>query len=819
MEQNILIDKLEDQLIDNPDASTTEQLKEHSYDETFQKKLNERADLFSASADDKNANRGSYFQFLVTKLYLDYDHKDFGPLDDEISLWFVSADFALLDLDRLATQPSYDVSKLTELPAVDISAEHSQLDALVYFAMGQYGQCSSKEAQINKITENCRALLARNAVAFVVPLLFSAMKCPKSRASQRNYLILLTVVYFMLCVALEGPRDECLVDTLRELDLMGSVFEFVDLWRLDPQSSGRLRNVVLLLWKLILVEFGTSADLAKADDFLNEKHEIVNKDRKAENRLVCSPLDLYTFREDLLDKYPIAFDSPPPSEQPSAKPSKQSDEFMALHNYLNSLSNLLMTPRTNKDHTILGKFPVQTLHIATPVPLPPQTPSDFLSGGEKIRKLYHVNQGMPFVYPQDGTQELPEAIREAHDIFELAVYESYSVKRLWAERQRYMAQERGFQSQYSLPDETFEDKSPVAKSLNRVEQVYAKTLPQLPSLIKVLVSVVRLSKIAISLKDYEIEVNPETSFAAKYGDPALQTYKDFRGGMLRQLEAVRTRETTLQASAAIIILLLRWFKASHVLKFYYLNLLVFDEQFFPALVDFLGNALSNPDLQDFEHNTKVLSPYDVVASQNRLMNPRIYIPEFDFFVKCTDGEKDRILLINRNPISNLPCCAGPNSENVVHITSFNRTFVHILVNLFQIANKLLIKNISQRTFVLDETKPTDMLKMVLQNYINDSLRTPVLKIFKKLVPYQGRKWRAMNMDVVLQIFLHLKLSLRDNWLSGRDLENDFNNSFDQEIALRSLLQFYNVRRYPEQMEKLGFAVSCENVASFDFDEW
>ena len=42
LEELILIDQLEDQIIDHPDASTKEELNE-SLDETFQKKLNARA--------------------------------------------------------------------------------------------------------------------------------------------------------------------------------------------------------------------------------------------------------------------------------------------------------------------------------------------------------------------------------------------------------------------------------------------------------------------------------------------------------------------------------------------------------------------------------------------------------------------------------------------------------------------------------------------------------------------------------------------------------------------------------------------------------
>lgn len=56
-------------------------------------------------------------------------------------------------------------------------------------------------------------------------------------------------------------------------------------------------------------------------------------------------------------------------------------------------------------------------------------------------------------------------------------------------------------------------------------------------------------------------------------------------------------------------------------------------------------------------------------------------------------------------------------------------------------------------------------------------------------------------------------------VSGKDLESDFNNSFDQEIALRGLLQFYNVRRYPAQMEMMGYQVKDDlmNIPQLDLN--
>ena len=95
----------------------------------------------------------------------------------------------------------------------------------------------------------------------------------------------------------------------------------------------------------------------------------------------------------------------------------------------------------------------------------------------------------------------------------------------------------------------------------------------------------------------------------------------------------------------------------------------------------------------------------------------------------------------------------------------------------------------------------------------------LIHILKKLIPYQGRKWKSINMDLISQIYLNLKLSVKDNWLSGKDLESDFNNSYDQEIALRGLLQFYNIRKYPKQMNLIGYQINKDlDIPVFNLNE-
>lgn len=851
-DENILIDQLEDQLIDNPDALTTKQLEELSYDETFQKKLNERGDQFTSGGNwgpgsDENGNPGNIMPLMVRKPLLAYTYADMGPLKQELAEWFTSGDYSTLGLDGLRE------TKPVELAGIDFSGFEwtetcKELDFLVYHVLGEFASTSSAEEQLEHISTNCTRVMETGLHFKVIDLLLQGFKhCISglekgsdqlSTVFSANYLKILTIVYFVTNVALSNSTTEKMANAIQQSDLLVRTVQFIDKWNQYPSPVSRIRNVITLFWKLLLVDFGTTAQLAKVDQFLVQKHNIKNKDRKnaANNHLTCSPLDYFTFRENLMDKYPMhTRETAMVQERDAHSPElisllESESEFMAANSYSNSLSNLLEMPRTNKAHTVLGQLPIQTVHIATPVPSPPTTPSEFMSGGEKIRKQYHVNQGVPFVYPANAMQDVPEAIREAQDLMVDAVYESYSVKRMWDERQLFMAQERGNIDQYGEkgPVEDFESNimtnedrqfESEIRSLQRVEHFYQSSIVHLHGLVEVLVGVVKSNKYEFDLKNAGMEFDTTLSFSSRFGGASNLNNK-VQQVILHQLELEQLKELLLKATSAILIQLMKWFKVSHVLKSHYFGSLLFDQQYFVAFVDFLGCSFNNSALQDTDDFRKGTAQYDILTSQNKLMNPAVQIPQFNFWNKCQNTVPliGPISLINKTPVADLPSFEE-NNETVIHIKQFNENFAFILTNLLNVTNKILIKNISQRVFVFNETKSTDLLKVILLNFINDEFRSPILKIFKKLIPYQGRKWRALNMDVISLIYLHLKLSLKDNWLSGKDLECDFNNSFDQEVALRSLLQFYNIRKYPEQMLSLGYALSPDTIPQLvDLDE-
>lgn len=843
-DENILIDQLEDQLIDHPDASTTMQLSETSYDEIFQNKLNERANqIFSGpQGQNKDGQGANCHLFLLTKSVLHYKHRDLGELAQDLSDWFTSAELKLLDLDAL--QRKYK-DKLPVLPSKHDELADDVLDDVLYLTLGSFASASSHEEQLACIAENCPRLVSKGTYVAVFEQLDTCLDqlgLTVSKGADLRLFKLMTIAYFLMSTQLASQVDPVLADHLSNTEFLPKLVQLVAEWKQNPSPGLRVRNVLLLFWKAVLVTFGGTDKAKRADEYLVKKHSIKNKARKStlKKGLVCSPLDYFTFRENLSDKYPMMQnpDIPKPglTEDEDAESihsillelnsvTDDPDTYMAVHSCTNSLSKLIEVPRTNKSHTVLGQLPMQTLHIATPVPSPPSTPSDFMSGGEKLRKLYHVHQGMPFIYPSETAQAVPEAITEAEALLEDALYESYSAKRLWKERQLFMKQERGNVDEYELedPDEGFEEDvhneeyeeySAEIESLLRVEKFYASSMAQLRGLVEVMIGVMKSSKIEVNLRDVEKELDPATSFTRKFGATGHNVNTKVQEMIYLQLELIRVKETTLKACSATLSLLLKWFKTSHVLKYYYLSSLLFDSQFLNVFVEFLGSSFSNTALQNDDEDNRGLPAYEVLSAQNRLMNPAIRIPHFDFFNVCQGKKapsKEKVRLINKTPLAKMPTTTEKD-ETIVNITEFNEGFCFILANLLNVANKILIKNIAQRVFVLNETKATDLLKVVLLNYVCDDLKLPILKIFKKLVPYQGRKWRSLNMDVISLIYMNLKLTLKDNWLSGRDLESDFNNSVDQEIALRSLLQFYNVRRYPNQMHSLGYTLDSSSTS-------
>lgn len=892
LEELILIDQLEDQIIDHPDASTKEELNE-SLDETFQKKLNARASQIRSNSNEsrnqtKESNQDSSsvnYQFLITKSHLNYEYQDYNPFDQDISEWFTLFDLkvvgGLSNLIHCYDSINGDIDGIIHhIQSVNCIQDLSSnsVKALLYFGFGEYGSQSSKANQLNQIQRNNIILLEKKLYVPLINLLQKFMaeriNCDKLKDEvnhellskvESEYFRLLTLLFLISRTALEHPSDSMQFKKfLLESDLLTHLLQFIEHWKWYPNNAYRIRYLILLMNKLLFLELGDSSQINKCDEFLVQLHNVQNKKSKTklDNTLTCSPLDYFAFREDLLDKYPLYDEKELEPYDFSSIKSALADEdecdsdtssihshsstiegkykyFMAVHACSNSLSNLIELPRTTKSHSVLSQLPAQTIHIATPVPSPKLMASDYMSGGEKIRRSYQVNQAMPMIYPNDdaNNSNVPFAMKEADEILKRAVYESYSTKRLWKEREIFMKQERGFSdvcdvakvqnddNEYDYEDlkQKYPERALEIESMERVELLYSRNLCRLHTIVEVLMETIKVNRLDYNLNFTELELNPETSIVQnKNSCRDDDTKRKVELVLLLQLEVQNVKELTLKASTSIILLLLKWFKISHVLKSYYFSSLLFDQQFFTISLDYLSRCFNNVNLQSSSTAKKdELTEYEVLINQNKLMNPKIVLPKCDFFNNClqADLENCRYKLINKLFIQDMNEEIDNNNVKHVYISEFNENFAYILSNILKITNKILIKNQSQRIFTLNDLKPTELYKMILLNYDCEPFNGPILRTLKKLIPYQGRKWKAANMDLISQIYLSLKLSMKDNWLSGKDLESDFNNSYDQEIALRGLLQFYNVRKYPKQMEMMGYEIKDDimNIPQLDLN--
>jgi hypothetical protein len=110
----------------------------------------------------------------------------------------------------------------------------------------------------------------------------------------------------------------------------------------------------------------------------------------------------------------------------------------------------------------------------------------------------------------------------------------------------------------------------------------------------------------------------------------------------------------------------------------------------------------------------------------------------------------------------------------------------------------LTKRHAHRALLLVQYKSSTILRRNLK-IPQPLLRLYTLKLFKSQVPYCGRKWRQTNMRVITAIYLHCRMGLRDEWISGGALDEWVEESVPVERGWRALGWWWHSRNYKEAM--------------------
>ncbi|ERS96544.1 HAM-2, protein required for hyphal anastomosis [Sporothrix schenckii 1099-18] len=502
-----------------------------------------------------------------------------------------------------------------------------------------------------------------------------------------------------------------------------------------------------------------------------------------------------------------------------------------------------------------------------PFMYPPLDTTSNGAGGKGLAALQDALVGRKW----EGS-DVPSSILEAGELFSNRVRMTRAARQLWEEREKFLKFERGWDAAddestdqdiiddldlSSLTLEEREDLGLVKRSessgktktgeadvdygsqeselnerikqrLDALETFYQEALPHLQSLVIVLLKAI-LMNVAVLMAQAP---------AGQQQHPAAGGPNNRGGGFQNQqpggsnpgntepveltpeeIDAARTREISAKAVSGILLLLLKWLKVSHVLKFEYLTQLLLDCNYVPLLLKLWAH-------QDVQQLVDAKTDW-LESSFFYFCNFRAGVPEGeeqvsgaaeDEELESEDDAAPPAIKRRRSP----PQAPGPGGAPgkpiatrstgapqvdelgyplgdmpIEPITDFNRRNFFSLINLLRVMQKIC-KNKAHRNLLLVHYKSSNILRKMLK-VPQQELRLYTLKLFKNQVPYCGRKWRQSNMRVITAVYLHCRPELRDEWLAGSDVDGEVESSLPLEQALRSLTHWFNVRRYPDKM--------------------
>ncbi|KXJ92664.1 hypothetical protein Micbo1qcDRAFT_117624 [Microdochium bolleyi] len=469
--------------------------------------------------------------------------------------------------------------------------------------------------------------------------------------------------------------------------------------------------------------------------------------------------------------------------------------------------------------------------------------------------------------------DVPASVLEAGELFSRRVRMTRATRQLWEEREKFLKFERGWDTSYDdidaldldaleVDDELDDDKlleaietrrrkaqaveidfgpdpnldDRIKQRLQTIETFYETTLPHLQSMIIVLMKGV-LNHVTACIAPANGQQHPGMPGpnGRVNGGPGPNRLHDMGAGMngaqngdyhetssLEDLDSIRAREIESKAATGIILLLLKWLKISHVLKFEYVTQLLLDSNYLPLVL----KLFAHQDVQQVvdSKTDRLEHSFFHFCNSRAFPGDRLLVEPTEIDGLDDDSEDDaapppirRRKSPTRPSAEAVPLPEGPKRQDgqanarpevdelgypinplpKEPITDFSRRNFFSLINYLRIMQKIC-KNKAHRNLLLVQYKSSNIIRKSLK-IPQHELRLYTLKLFKNQVPYCGRKWRQSNMRVITAVYLHCRPELRDEWLAGSDVDAEVEEALPLEQALRSLTHWFNVRRYPDQM--------------------
>ncbi|CAK3854399.1 Striatin-interacting 1 [Lecanosticta acicola] len=680
----------------------------------------------------------------------------------------------------------------------------------------------------------------------------------------------LTLMYLFVEVARSTANGQTLKGDILALEpkFLNYLTQIVAKLRWDESAPIPLTKMLLLAWKTILVSFGGINDIENVKAALQEKQD-VEMDARGEPIITASPLDYHLFRQEISSKYP-AYQPPPP--------------LFPLEPENNSILPPLKHRRPSyaaPDPVFAGAPTVgtgsimhQPVHIATPAPSPPPSPAGPGKAGKK--QNYQTNQMFPFLYPPldassndlggKGSTELqdalvgrkwegsdvPTSILEATELFAKRMRATRAMTQLWEARVDFMKQERGWKNPddddqnpdvadfellpQSAPKESAEQGKPIAQTdeerrVSKVKQYYRESLPHLQSVVIVL-----LKAVLQNVTDLVTKGNGQNGLQAgiqfneangvngtKPMENGVHSNGDGIENTAEELDRLRSQEISAKALSAMLILLLKWFKISHILQYEYMTQLLLDSNYVPLILKlWQTQEIGRGVHYRLDREEKNFFYFCQTNSRNGL-------PKSDDGEANASQSEDEAapppIRRHRDEPTERTLSPGLDSSDFTHppevdelgypqtqlpptpLKNYSYRNLFSAINYLRVLQKVTHRK-THRALLLVSYKSSNHLKKTLKIPVQ-MLRYYTLKLFKSQVPFCGRKWRQGNMKIITAVWLSVPAELRDDWLSGGgggmggacvgDVDGTVEDALPLEQSLRALTHWWNVRNYPDVM--------------------
>ncbi|KAI9274678.1 hypothetical protein BDA99DRAFT_498220 [Phascolomyces articulosus] len=546
-----------------------------------------------------------------------------------------------------------------------------------------------------------------------------------------------------------GFSDE---NGMLDSSILRSLFDVVSQLRDKYLKSFPVKKLILLLWKTLLSTFGGLEELQYSKNASRILHGLDPSNTDIISK--CTPQDLYTFQNEATLKYPNY--APPEIPLPitpslTVKASPRLVQAMGISNA-----------------TAHTELPYQTL-------FPPKSSSNSSNSSIKSKQQQNLSmiwpppQSQSFVLPLDkDSPGVPQSTAEAGNLYLKNMYMSVANQQIFSEREKSI--HKWEQMKEKIPE--FDDllfkcennehvTVAMKKRFEALEQIYTSIVPDLQNIVIVLLKLL-LSTVTTAANGVSSKQQQNSNADRSLNNTSSGTVN------LDEADSNRNREVLSKAISGILLLLLKWTKVSHVLKFEYLSQLLVDSGCLLLILKILG-------LQEITA---------LVAAETN-------IDGYSMFQKNMNDTSESIL-------------SEPSTSHQQPYTNCRNMFWTI--NFLRIL-QMLTKRKTNRVMLLVQYKSSAILKRVLK-VSHPMMEVYALKVLKSQVPYLGRKWRSLNMRIISAIYLRCYTVLRDDWISKSDTDNDLEDGMIQETNLRMLIRIYHGQRYihgmlPEQDEPSG----------------